>query len=137
MRVAILILGLWTSLLAATDFVVIVHPDSSIKNISKSELERIFLSKTRSLPDGTRAQPVEVVSRDLKSHFYHYVADKSVVELRSYWATLIFTGLGKPPKQMQSRDALIEYVRTTPGAIAYVSNTDSDASVKIVPLNER
>jgi len=122
---------------ALADFAIIANPNISINNISKSELEKIFLSKTRNFADGTRAKPVEIAKTGLKSMFYNLIANKSEVELRSYWATLIFTGTGKPPKQMKNEDQVIKYVSQTPGAISYIEKREPDESVKIIFLSEK
>ncbi|WP_428737921.1 hypothetical protein [Sulfurimonas sp.] len=132
---ALLILLIFSVLTFASEFVIIVNPNMEIDKISKSELEKIFLSKTNTLPDGTRARPVEIAKTKLKSHFYTIIANKSEVELRSYWATLIFTGTGRPPKQMQTIKEIIEYVRTTPGAIAYIEDNKVDDAVKKLTIS--
>lgn len=136
MRRLLFLLLLFISSLTANEFAIIVNAQTNIDHITKQELERIFLSKTRRLPDGKRAKPVEVAAAALKSSFYEAVAHKSGVELRSYWATLIFTGMGMPPKQMRSHQQVVEYVKLTPGAIAYVEKSKLDASVKVIALRE-
>lgn len=127
----------WVSaLMGQCEFVVIVHPKSTIDKITEEQLENIFLAKTRRLPDGSRARPVELGETDLKSAFYQIVADKSEVELRSYWATMLFTGSREPPKQFRTIDQLISYVISNPGAIAYVCKEAADETVKVLTLGE-
>lgn len=132
----ILIWFFWaTLLLGQCEFVIIVSPQTHVDKITQKELENIFLAKTRRLPDGTRAHPVELGATDLKTSFYRIVADKSEVELRSYWATMLFTGTGEPPRQFRAIDTLIDYVISHPGAIAYICKEAAKDKVKIVELD--
>jgi ABC-type phosphate transport system substrate-binding protein len=136
MKILFVLIVFISTTLNAIEFSIIVNPASSIDNITVNELKAIFLSKLKTLPDGTRAKPVEIAITNFKAEFYNSIAHKSEVELRSYWATLIFTGTGRPPKQMNSYEQLIKYVSSTPGAIAYIANIKTNKSVKVIPLNE-
>lgn len=132
----LLLLGLIISAqaTASAELAVIAHPQSELEQISRHDLSRIFLAKTRRLPNGQRAHPAEWQSTELKQAFYRRVADKHEVELRQYWATMIFSGNGRPPKQLGSIDEVIAYVRDTRGAIAYIPRQSVSAAVRILEL---
>ncbi|MBT2971101.1 MAG: substrate-binding domain-containing protein [Candidatus Thiodiazotropha sp. (ex Ctena orbiculata)] len=117
---------------AHSELVVIVHPQTNLDEISDRQLAMIFLSKTKYLPNGTRARPVEISSMTTKNHFYSRVAGKQEVELRKYWATVIFSGKGQPPKQFKSAASVLRYVASKPGAIAYIPRDSISPSVKVV-----
>jgi ABC-type phosphate transport system substrate-binding protein len=134
MRSAITIICLLLSFIAEaqSDLVVIVHPQTELNEISDRQLAMIFLSKTKYLPNGTRARPVEISSSATKNHFYSKIAGKQEVELRKYWATVIFSGKGQPPKQFNSVTSVLRYVESKPGAIAYIPRDSISPSVKVV-----
>lgn len=116
------------------ELVVIVNPSSKITAIAPRELEQIFLSKIKYLPNGERAKPVEQSSAELKTHFYEKISGKSEIELRKYWATMLFSGNGQPPKQLRATTEILEYVKEHPGAIAYIDKNAVKDSVKIVTV---
>lgn len=137
MKIVFLLFIFISTTLSALEFSIIVNPNSNLDTITLNELKSIFLAKSKTLPNGKRAKPVEMAEGNYKTEFYNLVAHKSEVELRSYWATLIFTGTGRPPKQMHSYKQLIEYVSNTPGAIAYIADDKTDDSVKVVHVSEK
>ncbi len=132
----LILLCLFTSAAANAyaEFAIIVNPQSKFNQISARDLARIFLAKTKRLPDGAQARPAELASAESKSRFYFKIAGKREIELRQYWATMIFTGNGQPPKQLHSIENVIQYVIKNPGAIAYVTQESLDDSVKVLEL---
>ncbi|EGV28558.1 ABC-type phosphate transport system, periplasmic component [Thiorhodococcus drewsii AZ1] len=120
--------------LAQVELAVIVNSESRLDGISDAELSRIFLSKTKRLPTGEVAHPVELSSGPDKVGFYRKVSGKKDIELRKYWATMIFTGNGHPPKQFRSAEDLLHYVTANPGAIAYLPRDAVDDSVKVLRI---
>lgn len=111
---------------------VILNPQCSLEQISDKDLAQVFLSKTKYLPSGERARPVELTSTESKNNFYEKIAGKNEVELRKYWATMIFTGNGQPPKQLRSVEQVLQYVSTHQCAIAYVPKDAVDESIKVL-----
>ena len=79
----------------SADILVVVSEKSSIQNLDKHEVKRIFLNKTRFFSNGQKVQVVESGATDVKNTFYSRVTQKSKSQLRSYWAKQIFTGKGK------------------------------------------
>lgn len=137
LRSNLLIRALITLLFAAVcsygeEIAVIVAKDASIDALSKREAARIFLAKTNRLPDGRRATTVEPSDLEAKKLFYHEVAGKSEVQLRSYWAKLLFTGRGRPPRQEDDAAKILAFVNENPGAIAYLPARQLDGSVKVL-----
>jgi hypothetical protein len=54
----------------------------------------------------------------------------------SYWQAQVFSGRNSPPKSMESDQAIIDYVRTKPGAVAYISSTADTEGVKVITVQE-
>ena len=118
----------WTT---QADMVVVVAKNSSIAELTERQIKRIFLSKTRRL-DGSRIQTLELSNVDLKAQFYEKVAGKNLRQLNSYWTTLIFTGKGKPPKNVDKAEALLNELSGNPSAIAYMPVEYLDDRLKVV-----
>ena len=101
-------------------FAVIISKNSNIQEISKKDASRIFLSKTKKLPNGKRAITIEPNEKSYQEVFYEKVCGKTRKQLKRYWATVLFTGKGQPPKKMKEIEDIIEFVKNNNNAIAYV-----------------
>lgn len=120
-------------LYANDSFVVIVSKDSTLKEITKQELSKIFLAKTKQLPNGERAITVELGESYFKEYFYNKICGKSLKQLKRYWATMIFTGRGHPPKKMKNTQETIEFVKNSPNAISYLPKDEvREKGIKVV-----
>lgn len=118
---------------ANSSLAVIVSKDSNIKTISKKNISNIFLAKTKKLPNGQKAITVELNENKYKEQFYKQIAGKSLKRLKKYWAALIFTGKGQPPKKMKNAFEIIEFVKTHTNAIAYIPTVDAlSADIQII-----
>jgi len=106
--------------LYANSLIVIVSKDSNINDISKKELSKIFLSKTKKLPNGEKSSIIEIYDKNIQSIFYQKICNKNSTQLRRYWTKMIFTGKGQPPKKMKSYKEIIEYVSKNQNAISYI-----------------
>lgn len=119
----------------SSGFVVVGHqgvPDSSL---TRSEVSDIFLLRTHTWSDGTPAKPVTQETRDLDEAFCREIHGRSVASVKKFWQRQIFTGRGTPPPERDSDSAVLSYVRSTPGAIGYVSSRASLGSgVKQIQL---
>jgi hypothetical protein len=60
------------------------------------------------------------------------ISRKTPSQINSYWTTLIFTGKGKPPRELSTQQKLFDELAKNPGAITYLSSTQVNAEVKVV-----
>ncbi|KAB7884827.1 hypothetical protein [Poseidonibacter ostreae] len=118
--------------LNASSLAVIVSKDSSIENISKKELSKIFLSKTKKLPNGDKSLTLEYINKKYQSEFYKIVCNKNEKQLKKYWAKMIFTGRGQPPKKLKSIEELISFVQNNKNAISYIPTSHMNDNLKII-----
>lgn len=114
------------------NLVVIVSKDSSIDSISKKELSKIFLSKTKKLPNGQKALRVEINDEKIISKFYKSVSNKNQKRLKKYWTKMIFTGRGLPPKKLSSIDEIKQFIQNNPNAISYIPIKNLTNNLKVI-----
>lgn len=130
-----IVLGLISSA-SAQNFKVVVHTDNQIKEIKSSNLDNIYLKKISKWDDGTKIKPINLSSEaDVRASFSKEVHKKSVSAVKAYWQKQIFTGKGVPPVEKSNDREVIEFVKSNPGAIGYVSgnaNTDGVTTVKVI-----
>ncbi len=114
------------------DVAVVANNGISVDSITAGEAKKIWLGKSKSL-GGTKLKtadlPVGNVSRD---HFYSTVVKKSGKKLKAYWAKIVFSGKGTPPKLLESDADVIAWVAKTPGGLGYVNSDATSDSVKVL-----
>lgn len=118
--------------LVCAEGAVIVHP-SNANAMTASDISRIFLGKKKTYPDGREAVPVDLKDGDtVRSDFVSSVLSKNDQQIKAYWAQLLFTGKGTPPKEVDSSAAVKELVSQNPSIIGYIDSQQVDSSVKVI-----
>ena len=106
---------------SAQEFQVVVNAASGVTQLTRDQVSDIFRKKERRL-GGESAKPVDlnknIAAREAFSQAVHGSSVNSIV---SWWMQQVFAGKDDPPDQMGSEAEVLEYVRSTPGAIGYVS----------------
>lgn len=117
----------------AQDMVVIVNTGSHIRSLTRDQVVDIFMGRFRQLPSGATALPIDVGDVVLRQTFYQRLVHKSLAEIGSYWARLVFSGEASPPFQAPDAHTALELVATNPDAIAYCYRANVTGSrVRIV-----
>lgn len=130
---ALLCAGAARSALAANELIVIAHKDVVLDKISPERVTQIYLRQQQSWPDGQPIQPIDLrEGSSLRRAFYDQVTGRSLGQVRAYWARQSFTGMGLPPRQVDSDEEVTRLVQNTPGAIGYVSRKPSGTGVKVL-----
>ena len=109
---------------AAADVYVIVSNQSDIQELSKEEVRDIYFSKILTIDN----KPVNLTAYDLeddkiRSNFYKSVSGKSLRQMSSYWARMVYSGRGKPPATLKL-DEVLSKILEDPNAIGYVPSMD-------------
>lgn len=145
-RVACLALAVIGSLLvglpfaSAQDraFLVIVHPDNPVTTLSKADVSGFFLKKvSRWSQTRQAAQPVDqVASAPVRESFSADIHGRSVDRIKNYWQRRIFSGRDVPPPELAGDGDVVEFVRSNPGSIGYISAATALTGVKAVTIAE-
>lgn len=125
-----LVAALWMQN-ASAELVVVTNASAKFSTLKQSQLTRLFLGQSNSLPDGSAAIPFDVSGE--RNTFYNEVLKKAPEQLEKYWARMIFTGKAQMPRQVAPRD-IKSTVAETPGAISYIERSAVDASVKVIAI---
>ena len=119
--------------LARAELVVVAHPDSGIKEMTRDELINIYLGRFRRLANGLVAEPIDApIDSSLRALFYQQLVGKSLSEINAYWARLVFSGKTRPPQSSQSVDEAIRHVAQKPTTLTYLPREQVDGRVRIV-----
>ncbi len=103
-------------------FRVIVHPDNPARSIGRESLADAFLKTSTRWDDGETIRVVDQrAGSSVRKAFSESVLKRSVAAVRSYWQQRIFSGRDVPPPELDSDDAVIDYVLGHRGGVGYVS----------------
>lgn len=127
-----LALGFFTNA-ACAEVVVVVSVKNTTAALSAEQASDLFLGEASTFPGGVQAVPLDQVDKSpAREEFYAKVAGKSSAQLKAYWAKVIFTGKGRPPKEVADSAAVKKLVAENPNIIGYIDKGAVDASVKVV-----
>lgn len=121
--------------LPAEAFQVITHPETELSEIDRISLKKIYFGKIVQWPNNVRIQPVLLLSGSSHSAFLSEVIKKTARQYRTYMKRAVFTTSTLQPKTFRSESEIIDYVKNTKGAIAYITDKSRELSgVKVLPL---
>ena len=138
MLTAVMVAG-WSALAvtasAQDDFKVIAHPGTGVASLTRDEVSRLFMKKTKKWPNGQAVQPVDLDSDSAtRASFTTAVHRRSVSAIEAYWQKQIFSGRSLPPVVHKTDADVIAFVKSTPGAIGYVSASAATGGVSVVSI---
>jgi len=138
-RIAIALLAgtaLITGSAQAASYKIIVNNSVPVTSLSKKAASDLFLKKTAKWENGTAVMPVDQLdSSGAREGFSKAVHGKPAAAVKSYWNQQIFSGRDVPPVEKKSDAEVLTFVRSTPGAIGYVSEAASVDGVRVVTVN--
>lgn len=114
---------------------VILHPSVSEKQLSTAQLRRIYTMRQIQWADGQRIT-VYMLPRQ---HELHLLFSKERLQMFPYqldriWNKLTYSGLGVAPITVSTPELLFQSVKTTPGAIGYVKNSQGMEGLNVVKI---
>jgi ABC-type phosphate transport system substrate-binding protein len=122
---------------AQTGFVVIVNQASTVSTLKRGDVSKLFMRRLTKWSDGQEVQPVDqVASSQIRRIFSDSIHHMDVPRVKNYWQLVVFSGRGDPPPERASDEDIIQFVRTTPTAIGYVSASAAIVDVKIVAIKQ-
>ena len=120
----------------AASYKLIVNNSVPVSSLSKKAVSDLFLKKTIKWENGTAVMPVDQLdSSNAREGFSKDVHGKPAAAVKSYWNQQIFSGRDVPPVEKKSDAEVLSFVRSTPGAIGYVSEAASVDGVRVVTVN--
>ena len=131
--VAALALALAAPAAAEEPFKVVANLEVSAESLSRAQLSDIFLKRASNFPGGGHAAPVDL-AEDSKTFeaFSKDVHGKPGSLVRAFWKKVAATGRDSPPPVRRSDEEVLAFVRTTRGAIGYVSAAAPTTGVKVI-----
>jgi ABC-type phosphate transport system substrate-binding protein len=117
------------------EFRVIVHPRNPLSSASREFIADVFLKKASRWEDGEVIRPADLrPNSNVRRSFSESVLRRSVAAVRNYWQQRIFSGRDVPPPELESEEAVVQYVLTHSGAVGYVSAAARLGAAKAIVL---
>lgn len=112
---------------------VVVNLNVSEIELTRSSLRSIFGMRLRTWPDGSLIR-VFVLSDHSPLHvqFSKKILNIFPYQLRRTWDRLVYSGTGQAPTEMGSIQEMGDKVASTPGAIGYLPDGNTDFRVRVV-----
>jgi ABC-type phosphate transport system substrate-binding protein len=112
---------------AFAELVIIVNPQNPATRMFPSQAAQFFLGGS------VLFTPIEQPENSaIRAEFYKKVLEKEPAQVQAIWSKIVFTGKGKPPKELKSSAEVKKAVSESPNAIGYIEKSAVDDSVKVI-----
>ncbi|MGR8929072.1 MAG: hypothetical protein ACU836_00425 [Gammaproteobacteria bacterium] len=125
-----LLLAYRTPSSAERTIVVVTHSNSTLTTLSQDEVTALFLGKYKSSHD-VLVKPFDNTDSHLRERFYLAIADMSAMRVKAYWSRIVFSGQGRPPKEISPADAATVLANET-NALTYLREDQVTDDMKIL-----
>lgn len=117
----------------ADGITVISH--NPLPKLDTTVIQRLYTGKVVEIR-GVPVTPVNLpAGNPVRARFLATVMGQDEERYTSYWTVRRFVGLGSPPIELRTSSEIIAYVRTNPGAVAYIDTDELPAGMNI--LNQK
>lgn len=114
------------------EVVVVVAQNSAITSLSENQLRQLYLEgsgriagnsvKALDLPEGNQT----------RKEFYQAAVGKTPAQMKSYWARMIFTGRGVPPRMVSGDRAMQVMLENNPELVGYLPVNQVTSGLKVL-----
>jgi len=130
---ALLGIALATPALAEEGFKVVANLEVSTESLSRAQLSDIFLKRASNWPGGGRVVPADLGEGNKAfDAFCLAIHGKPGSLIRAFWKRVAASGRDTPPVVRNSDEEMLAFVRTTRGAVGYVSAGANTPGVKVL-----
>ena len=134
----------WLALVSLAEesagFLIIVHADNPVTEMSKKDLSKLFLKKMKTWKElDVTVEPIDLVGDSpVRERFSDVIHERKVASIKAYWQKEIFSGRAVPPVEKESDADVLDAVSKNSGAIGYVSESAAvaDYKVKVITILE-
>lgn len=115
--------------------VVVVSAENPVTEISRLQLADLYLGRASRFPDGRRAIPIDQrPGAPARGPFYEEFIGRSLSEVKAHWSKLVFTGRGRPPRDVPGGEEMKARVAGDPRAIGYLDHRLVDGTLRVVQV---
>lgn len=113
--------------------VVVVSSKSGVTAMTKDQVADIYLGNSKNFPNGSPATAADLPEAAAeRTEFHKAVTGKSAAQFKAYWAKMVFSGKGVPPKELATPAEMKSALAEHPNMIGYLDKSMVDGSLKVV-----
>lgn len=117
--------------------IVIIGNNIGYNSMSESQVKSVFKGKNNNWPNKNSVVIALGSSKHKKVELYsNLIYNKSFYSVKKYWYSLVFQGRNNPPYFFSTDDKLVEFVKSTPGAIGVVMDSNEIPKELKIQINE-
>jgi ABC-type phosphate transport system substrate-binding protein len=107
---------------SSAEVAVIANRSVPVSQVDKVMLLDLYSGDVKEWDNGDPIVLVDLKPKsDVKAAFYDFLG-KSASRMKSIWMKNLLTGEGQPPESVETQEAILEKVASTPGAIGYIDH---------------
>ena len=111
---------------------VVVIGNPNLTSLDAPTLEKVYTGRIIEV-NGVAVTPVNANSGSaVRNRFLQAYLNEDEDKYTAYWIVRRYIGKGAPPREISSSAAVINFVKSTPGAIGYIDETDLQPGVNVL-----
>lgn len=110
---------------------VVVIGHAKLDKLDAKTVQKIYTGKVVEV-NGVRVIPVNVPPCALRDRFLQDILNSNDEKYTAYWTVRRYIGKGIPPMEFDDPREVVEFVRTTPGAIGYIDENELTADLNVI-----
>ena len=115
------------------DIAVVVHPSSTLKELSREQVSDLYLGRLVSSVALHAPQLFDQPREsDLRRRFFTQLNGMDVLRLNAYWARLQFSGDKQPPLALDGSREVLSMVANNRNAIGYIDAEAVTGNVRVI-----
>lgn len=122
--------GAMTPAVASDDLVVVAHP--SVPKLDLQTLQRLYTGRAVEVGGQNVVVANAAPGSSERQRFLAQVLQLDDERYRAYWTVRRHVGKGTPPRELRNAEEVADFVRNTPGAVAYLKAADLRPGMNVV-----
>ena len=111
---------------------VVVIGNHNLTSLDATTLEKVYTGRIIEV-NGIAVTAVNASSGSaVRSRFLQAYLNQDEDKYTAYWIVRRYIGKGAPPRELSGSAAVINFVKSTPGAIGYIDETDVQPGVTVL-----
>jgi ABC-type phosphate transport system substrate-binding protein len=111
---------------------VVVIGHASLTRLDITTVEKIYTGKVIEV-DGIAVKPVNATSGSaVRNRFLQVYLNEDEDKYTAYWTVRRYIGKGVSPRELTNSTDVINFVKSTPGAIGYIDDADVQPGINVL-----
>ncbi|MDD2775661.1 MAG: hypothetical protein PHU06_06880 [Gallionella sp.] len=110
---------------------IVIIGNSNVGKLDAVSVQRLYTGKAIEM-EGSHITAVNLTSGSLRDRFLRRFLNQDDNKYIAYWTVRRFSGKGIPPQELSSTADVINFVKSTPGGIGYIDESEIKPGMNVV-----